>query len=133
MGKHAIIVIKNKNNEYLQYFDEVWNSYLFLNCKLDEFSNEHIIDFVSKELNIGKESIKCELVGDKVHRKFSESAKLEKEYHHYFYNVVIDSLDEKKVLINNKYSWFSYDDLMNDERIQKVNSDIVSFIKEFNL
>ena len=34
MGKHAIIVIKNKENEYLQYFDDKWNSYLFLNCKM---------------------------------------------------------------------------------------------------
>ena len=28
MGKHAIIVIKNNNNEYLQYFDQRWNSFL---------------------------------------------------------------------------------------------------------
>lgn len=33
MGKHAIMVIKNNKNEYLQYFDNKWNSYLFLNCK----------------------------------------------------------------------------------------------------
>lgn len=33
MGKHAIIVIKNNRHEYLRYFDNKWNSYLFLNCK----------------------------------------------------------------------------------------------------
>ena len=27
------MVIKNNKNEYLQYFDNKWNSYLFLNCK----------------------------------------------------------------------------------------------------
>lgn len=31
---HAIIIIKNEKGEYLQYYDERWNSYLFLNCKL---------------------------------------------------------------------------------------------------
>ena len=35
MGEHAIIVIKNENSKYLQYFDEGWNSYLFLNCKFN--------------------------------------------------------------------------------------------------
>ena len=34
MGKHAIIIIKNEKDEYLQYFDEKWNSYLFVNCKM---------------------------------------------------------------------------------------------------
>ena len=33
--KFAIIIIKNKNNEYLQYYDERWNSYLFLNCRIE--------------------------------------------------------------------------------------------------
>ena len=36
MGKHAIIVIKNEKNEYLQYYDKRWNSYLFLNCKMND-------------------------------------------------------------------------------------------------
>ena len=32
-----------------------------------------------------------------------------------------------------EYKWFSYSELMNNERIKKVNSDIIQFIKEFNL
>ena len=35
LRKHAIIVIKNKKGEYLQYFEPSWQSYLFLNCKLE--------------------------------------------------------------------------------------------------
>lgn len=79
MGIHSIIVIKNEKNEYLQYFDERWNSYLFLNCKLPN----------------GDDS---ELVKNKV----SDALKIDKKD-------------------------------MNDERIQKVNSDIVQFVKEFNM
>ena len=32
-----------------------------------------------------------------------------------------------------KYKCFTYLELMKDERIQKVNSDIVQFVKEFNM
>ena len=35
MHKHSIIIIKNEENEYLQYFDKKWNSYLFLNSKMN--------------------------------------------------------------------------------------------------
>ena len=34
MGIHSIIVIKNAQGKYLQYFDKRWNCYLFPNCKL---------------------------------------------------------------------------------------------------
>lgn len=136
MGKHAIIVIKNKNNEYLQYFDERWNSYLFLNCKLKENFEEEIIKHISEKLKI--DTIKCDYIGDKVHKKFSESDQIEKEYQHYFFKVniepTIEIMENKYFEIDNtKYCWYSYDELKLDKRIQKVNSDIVEFIKEFNL
>ena len=37
--KHTILIIKN-NDKYLQYFDERWNSYLFLNTKVQGSVNE---------------------------------------------------------------------------------------------
>lgn len=137
MGKHSIIVIKN-NNKYLQYYDKSWDCFLFMNCKLDDvFSNNTIIDYVSKKLNIDKDEINCRLIGDKIHNKFSESAKKIKEYHHYFYEVIVN---EKKLYkndifeINNvKYKWFSYDELENDKVIKKINGDIISFVREYNL
>lgn len=73
-----------------------------------------------------------------MHTKFSESAKIEKEYQHYFYKVEllnpIENLSEEKFeRSNNKYKWFSYDELKNDKRIQQVNSDIVEYIRELAL
>ena len=51
--KFAIIIIKNKNNEYLQYYDERWNSYLFLNCRIEsEFDIEKIKEEIRTKLNI---------------------------------------------------------------------------------
>ena len=42
-SRHAIIVIKNKENKYLQYYDERWDSYLFLNCKLYDDNNNRLV------------------------------------------------------------------------------------------
>ena len=129
MSKHAIIVIKNDNNEYLQYYDERWNSYLFLNCKLED-NNENIIrKYVSDVLKVDINNITCEYISDKIHTKFSESAQKLKEYHHYFYKVIIGITFN----ISDNYKFLSYEKLMNDERIKKVNSDIIGFIKELNL
>lgn len=136
MGIHAIIVIKNEKEEYLQYYDEIWKSYLFLNCKLPNGDDSvAVIDNISKMLDIDKAFINVSPIGKKQHKKFSESAKKEKEYIHYFYDVKLEAkLPYNEFELNNvKYKWFSYSDLMKNERIQKVNSDIVQFIKEFNM
>lgn len=136
MGIHSIIVIKSEKNQYLQYFDKRWNSYLFLNCKLPiGEDSEAVRNKVAEDLNIEHGLIKVSLVGCKKHKKFSESAKIEKEYIHYFYNVKLDAkLNFNEFEINGiKYKWFSYSDLINDDRIQKVNGDVVQFVKEFNM
>ncbi len=135
MGKHAIIVIKN-NKRYLQYYDLRWESYLFLNCKLDTDEYEKIVvNHLSNILNISKKIININYIGYKIHKKFSESDKIEKEYTHYFYKVeILENLQDNDFIINNtKYKWFTYDELLNNKRIMQVNSDIVRFIKEFNI
>ena len=136
---HSIIVIKNENGEYLQYYDNIWNSLLFPNCKLEEgFSNQTIVEYITNKLGIEKSKISCEYVGKKTHTKFSESAKKDKEYIHYFYNVKIEELPNnmrvKEFIINSeKYIWCSYNELYKDERVQKTNSDVLEFVKEFNI
>jgi hypothetical protein len=139
MGKHAIIIIKNEQNDYLQYFDEIWNSYLFVNYKLEEnFNEEKIIENISNEFKINKEEIECTYIAEKTHKKFSESAKKEKEYQHYFYSIHIKNMPnimkQKSFTLNNKkYEWYSLNALECDERIQKVNGDIVGFVKELDI
>lgn len=139
MGKHAIIVIKNSQDEYLQYFDEKWNSYLFMNCKMqNKDDKDEIIRKINESLLINSKCIKCEFIGEKTHKKFSKSAKIEKEYVHYFYSIdlsnEIEKFNEKEFeILNRKYKWFSFDELHKDERIKKVNSDILSYVKEFNI
>ena len=136
MGKHAILVIKNRN-KYLQYYDKSWNSYLFLNCRINDKNDIDIIkDNLLEKLNIEKDVIQCDYIGAKKHSKYSESHKIIKEYEHFFYNVRLsdNAFEALKVkLKNEEYKLFTYQELLNDERIMQVNSDIVGYIKEFNL
>ena len=134
--KHTIIIIKNNEDKYLQYYDNRWNSFLFLNCKVDDnFQSQVIIDYLKNSLKISENNFECNYVMDKVHKKYSESAKKEKQYHHYFYNVNIKNMpnimkEEHFTIDNIEYSWYSLEELESNKRIQEVNSDIVNFIKE---
>ena len=126
MSIHGIIIIKN-NNKYLQYYDNRWDSLLFLNMKLNkEFTDIDIIDFVEKTLN--KKVINCRFIKNIIHSKYSVSHKEIREYNHYFYLVNLDNYD-----FNDTYNFLSIDELKNNKRIMEVNSDIVSFIEEMNL
>ena len=50
---HAIIIIKIEEGEYLQYYDNRWNSYLFLNLKIAiEFNENYIKAEITKKLKI---------------------------------------------------------------------------------
>ena len=139
MHKHSIIIIKNERNEYLQYFDPKWNSYLFLNSKMKNKNDvESICNKLKQMLEIEKEDIKISFIGEKIHKKFSESAKIEKEYQHYFYKVKLlknkEKFNQKEFeYFDIKYKWFSFEEFQKDERIQKVNSDIIQFVKSFDV
>ena len=139
MNTHSIIIIKNEKNEYLQYYDKKWNCYLFLNSKMKNKEDmESIYNKIKEMLNIEKEDVEISFVGEKIHKKFSESDKIKKEYQHFFYKVnILKNIEEfnKKEFqcFNIKYKWFSFKEFENDERIQKVNGDIIQFVKSFNI
>lgn len=133
--KHAIVIIRNKDGKFLQYYDKRWDSYLFLNCKMDDNSgNDKIKSFLNEQFGISTHSIAVKFLDDIVHQKFSVSSNKEKKYHHYFYLVDVDMPEDMKMeefeyqLIS--YQWFSMEELQNDKRIQEVNHDIVSYVKE---
>ena len=98
MGKHAIIIIKNKENKYLQYYDERWQSYLFLNCKINGADDIDIIrknvedtlglkDIISKYVDYQQEVI--------IRRTQFELDKAEKRVHILEgYQIVFDNIDE---------------------------------------
>ena len=133
---HAIIIIKNNNQEYLQYFDERWDCFLFPNCKLEcENHSDMIKQYLNQKLNIECDPKHIIYKMDKVHEKYSVSANKMKTYHHYFYvaksNEFINNSTDKTFTVNVlKCSWLSLTELENNKRIQTVNKDIVDFVKE---
>ena len=136
LRKHAIIVIKNEKGEYLQYFEPNWQSYLFLNCKLENSEDiSKISEVVLKMLGTECQDIIYKF--NKIHTKFSVKDQIDKEYQHFFYLVTLkDAISEenKEFIKNNiQYKWFSLEELEHDLRIQEVNSDIVGFIREKGL
>ena len=88
MNTHSIIIIKNEKNEYLQYYDKKWNCYLFLNSKMKNKEDmKSIYNEIKEMLNIEKEDVEISFVSEKIHKKFSESDKIEKEYQQFFYKI----------------------------------------------
>ena len=58
--KHTILIIKNKD-KYLQYFDERWNSYLFLNTKVQGSVNEkELIKFIYENIQYAEFNTKSD-------------------------------------------------------------------------
>lgn len=107
---HSIIIIK-KGDEYLNYFDDRWNMYLFPNIKGNN------IDEIKEKFN----ATNVKLLFDKVHEKYSVPNGKMKKYHHYFY--------EANANIDGEY--FTLDELLNIEKVKENNVDIIEFIKEF--
>ncbi len=135
---HAIIIIKNDKGEFLQYFDNRWNSFLFPNCKLIHNNHSQIIlDSLIQKFNLTFNNVNIKYVMDKIHEKHSESSGTIKQYHHYFYILdtptIPNNIAHNNFVINNtQFAWYSLDRLQSDKRIQEVNSDIVDFIKQID-
>lgn len=133
--KHAILIIRDKNGKYLQYYDKRWDSFLFLNKKMnDTFDDNEIKDFLKETFGVLRTSISIQFLDDIIHNKVSIPANKEKKYHHYFYLVDFDLLEEMKKekfeYQNNSYRWFTMEELQKNKRIQEVNSDIVDYVRK---
>ncbi|MCR5483733.1 MAG: hypothetical protein K6E99_04965, partial [Bacilli bacterium] len=97
--------------EFLNYYDERWEMYLFPNIKgndIEEIKNKYNTD-------------KVKFLFDKVHDKYSVSHNENRTYHHCFYEVDADIEGE----------YFTLDELLKDEKVKENNSDIITFIKDY--
>ena len=96
-SKHAIIIVKNMRGEYLQYYENSWNGYLFLNCKCENNKDiAKISDTVLEKLGI--KPLKIDYLFTKIHSKYSVKHEKMREYEHYFYLVDIGTefIDKKE-------------------------------------
>lgn len=136
---HSIVVIKDGfrdyPNRYLVYEDTRWNCQLFLNYKENPNNEDFIKRHISSELKIATEKIRLTYVSQKLHEKFSESAQRNKLYSHRFYLAEVSEYPEHLTQDSfecdgRTYYWRSIQELEKNERVQKVNSDILNFVKE---
>jgi predicted DNA-binding protein len=136
---HSIVAIKDTFNEYpnrfLLYYDARWKCYLFPNFK-DNADNESFIkEGISNKLKVKADGIDMMFLTRKRQQKYSESHKENRTYLHSVYKATIkkfptaERTDEFEV-DGVKYRWMSIPEMESDDRIQKVNSDVVQLVKE---
>lgn len=136
---HSIVILKDTFNSFpnkmLVYYDERWECKLFLNYKENPNNESFIKHHLSQELKIDISNIELKFLGQRIHEKFSESAKENKMYSHKFY---IASIKEFPKMMqqdsfecdNKKYFWMTTAELEQDSNVQKKNEDILQFVKE---
>lgn len=136
---HSIVIIKDTYNKYpnrlLVYDDVRWQCRLFLNYK-DNPNNENFIkEHLSQELKIELTDISLKYLGQRIHEKFSESARTEKIYSHKFYIATVKSFPQKMLQDSfecdgRRYYWMTIDELEQDANVREKNSDILGYVKE---
>lgn len=136
---HSIVLIKDSfqrfPNRFLVYEDKRWECKLFLNYKENPNNEEFIKNHLSGDLKIELDDINMSYLGQRIHEKYSESAKEEKVYCHKFYIANISQFPDKITkdsfeIDGKKYRWMTITELEMDEEVQKKNRDILEFVKE---
>lgn len=125
-------------NRFLLYYDTRWKCYLFPNGRtdMDEAVNEENLKRdVSRSLKVAPETISVRKRGERIHQKYSVSDCIPKWYHHTFYELTVAQFPEKAQTIafdieGTSYRWMSIAEMEQNPRIQEVNSDIVTMVKE---
>ena len=136
---HSIVLIKDSfqrfPNRFLVYEDKRWGCKLILNFKENPNNEEFIKNHLSGDLKIELDDINLSYLGQRIHEKYSESAKEEKVYCHKFYIANINQFPDKITkdsfeIDGKKYRWMTITELEMDEEVQKKNRDILEFVKE---
>ena len=136
---HSIVAIKDTYNKYsnrmLVYDDARWQCKLFLNYKNNPNNEDFIKTHLSQELKIEASAIVLTYLGQRIHEKFSESAKKAKIYSHRFYIAEIQSFptlmqQDSFSCDGKRYYWMSMAELEQDANVREKNSDILEYIKE---
>ena len=123
---YSLIIIKYKN-KYLLYDDQRWKCKLFINYKTVNKDNEqHLINFISKNLEIDISLISYKYITSKIQIKYSISHNEYKTYNHSLYLVTLSFL--QTIIINNDfiiknkhYYWMTMNMISNDKSIKEKN------------
>ena len=136
---HSIVLVKDTfrkfSNRFLVYDDKRWECLLFLNYKQNPDNESFIRNRISSELKIEPQDIDLSYLGQRIHEKYSESAKKNKVYCHRFYMASIRNYPEEMrkdsfQCDGKEYRWMTLDELEQDDNVRKKNSDILNYVKE---
>lgn len=140
---HSIVLIKDtfhlNDNRFLLYYDARWDCRLFLNYATVtsdfELDQKNIAKHLQMELKVSQDNLEGTFAFEKVHEKYSVSAKENRCYRHRFYQFLIKEFNEEIEqdsfeIDGKKFYWMSIAEMEQDKRIMEVNSDIVSMVKK---
>lgn len=140
---HSIVLIKDtfhsNDNRFLLYYDARWDCRLFLNYATVtsdfELDQKNIAKHLQMELKVSQDNLEGAFAFEKVHEKYSVSAKENRCYRHRFYQFLIKEFNEEIEqdsfeIDGKKFYWMSIAEMEQDKRIMEVNSDIVSMVKK---
>ena len=97
---YSLIIIKYKN-KYLLYDDQRWKCKLFINYKTVNKDNEqHLINFISKDLEINTSLISRKYITSKIQRKYSISHNEYRTYNHSLYLVTFATVYKGNIIKN---------------------------------
>ena len=136
---HSIVLVKDTfrkfPNRFLVYDDKRWECLLFLKYKQNPDIESFIRNRISSELKIEPQDMDLSYLGQRIHEKYSESAKKNKVYCHRFYMASIRNYPEEMrkdsfQCDGKEYRWMTLDELEQDDNVRKKNSDILNYVKE---
>lgn len=125
-------------HRYLVYYDEGWKCEFFPNHKTaDEGNPEKLKKFLSEELEIDESSISLSYLREFSNEK--ESTEHNNQKRLYIYNLfkaeISDMPDKWKqdefMIAGKKYRWMSIDEMLQDETIRRINSDVISEVRDY--
>lgn len=134
-----LIAIKNKDHQYLLYYDKDWECEFFPHYPMQDYDNEdYIKENLSKDLNIDKKMIHvASNRGGTQHVKYNPVAKEYRLYNYTLYNVIIDDMPQfmKTDFEYNgkKYYWKTIAQMRADDMMGIKNIDIIDYVDSFNV
>lgn len=126
-----LLAIKNTSGQYLQKYDDRWESWLFPYIRSTEDNKDNVDRCVSRLLGV---EVETKYVTCAKHCKYSVSDEVYKIYSHKLYKCLLESIPKNMVnetfeIDGNKYRWMSVQEMESDERIMEINDDVVAFVK----
>ena len=127
--KYSIVCITygelNLDSKFLVYYDKDWKCWFFPNYKTIARGNvANLIKVLQNDLGIDavgslKYLYRC------VHYKYSEESKEVLPYDHTLYLCKLKEFPD----VQDNYKWLTVSEMLNDERIRKVNADVVAMLQ----